>query len=197
MKQFIDFIPIALFVAVYFITRDIFISTGVLMAGLSVQLVIEYAISRQVARKTWVVFWIAMVFGGATLAFRNEVFIQWKPTVVNWFFAAALLGSHYLGKQNLIEKLLGSQLDLPNQAWKTLNIGWSVGFFLAGVLNLIVAFYFSMDIWVTYKLVGGFMITTLYMIVTVIYLVKGGYLKGQLEEPEPEADQEPARELLP
>jgi len=182
MKQFIEFIPIALFVAVYFATKDIFLSTGVLMAGLAIQLVFEYLITKQVARRTWVVFVIAIIFGGATLLFRNEVFIQWKPTVVNWFFAGALLGSHFIGKQNLIEKLLGSQLELPSHAWKTLNLGWSLGFFFAGVLNLIVAFNFSMDFWVTYKLVGGFLITTLYMIATVIYLVMGGYLKEQLKQ---------------
>jgi intracellular septation protein len=182
MKQFVEFIPIALFVAVYFATRDIFLSTGVLMAGLAIQLVLEYLITKQVARRTWVVFFIAIIFGGATLLFRNEVFIQWKPTVVNWFFAGALLGSHFIGKQNLIEKLLGSQLELPAQVWKTLNLGWSLGFFVAGVLNLIVAFYFSMDFWVTYKLVGGFLITTLYMIATITYLVMGGYLKEQLEQ---------------
>ncbi len=197
MKQFIDFIPIALFVAVYFTTRDIFLSTGVLMAGLAVQLVTEYIITRQVARKTWVVFWIAIIFGGATLIFRDEVFIQWKPTVVNWFFAAALLGSHFVGKQNLIEKLLGSQLELPSHAWKRLNMGWSIGFFVAGVLNLVVAFSFSMDIWVTYKLVGGFLLTTLYMILTVIYLVAGGFLKGQFEDTDPASEQKPVQDLLP
>ena len=197
MKQFIDFIPIALFVAVYFATRDVFISTAVLMAGLVVQLVVEYSLTRQVARKTWVVFWIAIVFGGATLLFRNELFIQWKPTVVNWFFALALLGSHFVGKQNLIEKLLGSQLELPGHAWKRLNLGWSLGFFVAGVLNLVVAFSFSMDVWVTYKLVGGFVITTLYMILTVAYLVSGGYLKGQLEDPDAVSEQKQAQDLLP
>lgn len=182
MKQFIDFIPIAAFVAVYFTTKDIFISTGVLMAGLGLQIVYEYLVHKKVDKKTRIVFWIVMLFGGATLLFRNELFIQWKPTVVNWFFAGALITSHFIGSQNLIEKFLGSQLDLPAHVWRNLNLGWALGFFVAGVLNLFVAFSFSLDIWVTYKLVGGFIITTVYILATVVYLIKGGYLKEEIKE---------------
>lgn len=182
MKQFIDFIPIAAFVAVYFITRDIFISTGVLMAGLALQIVYEYLVHKKVEKKTWIVFWIVMLFGGATLLFRNELFIQWKPTVVNWFFASALITSHFIGTQNLLEKFLGSQLDLPAHVWRNLNLGWALGFFIAGLLNLFVAFSFSLDIWVTYKLVGGFIITIVYILATIVYLLKGGYLKEATKE---------------
>lgn len=182
MKQFIDFIPIIAFVAVYFTTRDIFLSTGVLMAGLALQIVFEYLVYKKVDKKTKIVFGIAMLFGGATLLFRNELFIQWKPTVVNWFFAGALMTSQFIGKQNLIEKFLGSQLELPRHVWRNLNLGWALGFFIAGILNLVVAFSFSLDIWVTYKLVGGFVITSAYIITTVIYLVKGGYLKDDSKQ---------------
>jgi intracellular septation protein len=182
MKQFIDFIPIAAFVAVYFSTKDIFISTGVLMGGLALQLTYEYLVHKKVDKKTKIVFWIAMLFGGATLLFRNELFIQWKPTVVNWFFAGALITSHFIGTQNLIEKFLGSQLDLPAHVWRNLNLGWALGFFIAGALNLVVAFSFSLDIWVTYKLVGGLIITTSYIIATIFYLIKGGYLKEEMSK---------------
>ena len=66
--------------------------------------------------------------------------------------------------------------------WRNLNLGWALGFFIAGVLNLVVAFSFSLDLWVTYKLVGGLMITTAYIIVTITYLIKGGYLKEEMKE---------------
>ena len=42
MKQFIEFIPVALFVGVYFTTKDIYLSTGVLMAGMLLQVAYEY-----------------------------------------------------------------------------------------------------------------------------------------------------------
>lgn len=179
MKQFIEFVPVALFVAVFFYTRDIYIATGVLMAGICLQVAYEYITTRRVGRQTQVIFWVAIIFGAATLLFRNEVFLQWKPTVVNWFFALGLLGGQFFGRENLLKKMLGKQLSLPDHAWRNLNLGWALGFVLAGSLNLVVAFNFSLEFWVSYKLVGGIAITMLYMIITVIYLVKGGFLSEE------------------
>ena len=176
MKQFIEFIPVALFVGVYFTTKDIYLSTGVLMAGMLLQVAYEYFTSGTVEKKTWVIFAIAMIFGGATLLFRNEVFIQWKPTIVNWLFAITLWGSLALVKTNLLKKMMGKQLNMPDIAWRNINHGWALGFFIAGALNLVVAYNFSLDFWVTYKLFGGLALTISYMICTMVYLVKGSYL---------------------
>ena len=181
MKQFVEFLPIALFVAVYFYTKDIYISTGVLMGGMCVQIGYEYGKFRRVTTQTLVIFWVVIIFGGATLLFRNQEFIQWKPTVVNWLFCLALLIGKYVAKENLLKRLLGSQLSLPDRVWNTLAMGWSFGFFIAGALNLIVAYGFSLDFWVSYKLIGGFAITLLYITITVVYLVKGGHIKDSEE----------------
>ncbi len=182
MKQFVEFIPVALFVVVYFTTRDIYISTGVLMVGICLQVAFEYIVSRKVDRKTKVIFWVAMLFGGATLIFRNEAFIQWKPTIVNWLFAVGLFSSQLIGKESVIKKMLSEQVRFPDHVWRNLTFGWALGFFLAGGLNLIVAYNFDLDTWVTYKLIGGFAITLLYMIVTMVYLVKGGYINDDSPE---------------
>jgi intracellular septation protein len=190
MKQFVDLLPIALFVAVFFFftDKDIYVSTAVLMLAVSFQVAFSYFKFKQVDKQTQVVFWVVMLFGGATLLFRNEIFIQWKPTIVNWLFAVALLTSQFIGDRNLIEKMLGSQLELPPIVWRNLSSGWVFGFFLAGALNLLVAYNFSLELWVTYKLVGGFCLTALYIIVTIVYLILGGYLK----EPEVEESATPS-----
>ena len=104
-----------------------------------------------------------------------------KPTIINWLLAASLLGSHFMRK-NLIEKLLGSKMRLPTAVWARLNLGWSAGFFLAGALNLVVAYNFSMEFWVTYKLVGGFALTFTYIALTTLYLHKLGLLDASLGE---------------
>ena len=177
MKQFVEFLPIAVFAGVYFYTRDIFISTTVLIVATLCQIAFEYGSTKTVSRQTLFVFFSVVVLGGMTIAFRDEVFIQWKPTLVNWAFSLVLLGALLIAKISLLEKMLGSQLTLPNHVWRNLTYGWSAAFFLAGALNLVVAFNFDMDFWVSYKLVGGFALTLLYMICTVVYLVKGGYLE--------------------
>ncbi|XOV89535.1 MAG: inner membrane-spanning protein YciB [Pseudomonadota bacterium] len=182
MKQFVEFVPVALFAGVFFYTRDIYIATAILMLGVCVQVGYEYGSTKRVEKKTQVIFWVAILFGGATLLFRNEAFLLWKPTVVNWLFSAALLVSHFMSRENLIEKMLSEQLALPKHAWRNLNFGWSLGFFVAGALNLIVAYTFSLEFWVSYKLFGGIAITMVYMIVTVVYLVKGGYLTDEALE---------------
>ena len=179
MKQFIEFIPVALFVVVYFTTRDIYISTGVLMVGVTFQVAFEYFRFGKVDKKTSIIFWVAILFGGATLVFRNQEFIQWKPTIVNWLFAVGLAASQVIGKENLIKKMLAEKVKLPDHVWRNLAYGWSCGFFIAGALNLVVAYNFDLDFWVTYKLVGGFAITLIYMIITVAYLAKGGYIEEE------------------
>ncbi len=73
--------------------------------------------------------------------------------------------------------MLGGQIRLPGEVWRNLSYGWALGFVFAGVLNIIVAYNFSLDFWVTYKLVGGFSLTLFYIIVTITYLARGGYLK--------------------
>ncbi len=190
MKQFAEFLPIAIFAGVYFYTRDIFMSTAVLMVAMVFQIGYEYGTNKFVSRQTWFVFGSVVILGGMTLVFRDEVFIQWKPTLVNWAFCLALLGAEFIARINLLKKMLGAQIRLPDHVWRNLTFGWSLGFFIAGALNLIVAFNFSMDFWVSYKLIGGFALTLFYMIVTVTYLVKGGYL----EEAQAQADAAPKQD---
>ena len=182
MRQFLEFIPIGLFVGVYFYTRDIYVATAVLMAGVCVQVGYEYSQDKSISKRTQVVFWVVMLAGGATLVFQDELFIKWKPTIVNWLFCVALVTSQFLGRDNLLKKMLGEHLPLPDRVWRNLNFGWSLGFFIAGALNLYVAYSFNTDIWVTYKLVGGFGLTLSYMIITMVYLVKGGYIPEPAEE---------------
>ena len=176
MKQLIEFIPIALFGAVYFWTGDIFTATFVLMGGVSFQLAWEYWTTKQVSRQTWIVFWSAILLGGATVIFRNEEFLFWKPTIVNWIFSAVLFGFHFFSKENLLKKILGSKIQFPGHVWRHLSLGWAVGFFIAGLLNLIIAFQFSLDFWVSYKLFGGLGLTLFYFCIMAVYLAKGGYL---------------------
>lgn len=178
MTQLLDFLPIALFVAVFFVT-DIYWATAALMIAVTVQAVTFKLIGKPISRELNMTLWASLVFGGLTLAFRNETFIQWKPTIVNWLLAASLVGSYYVGRTNLLKQLLGKQLSLVDEVWARLNFGWAAGFFFAGALNLVVAYNFSMSFWVTYKLVGGFALTFLYIVITMIYLSRKGLLAGQ------------------
>lgn len=175
MNQLLDFVPILLFALVFFLS-DIYYATAALMAAVTLQVILYKLLAKPVSRELNITLWASLLFGGLTLAFRNELFIQWKPTIVNWILSGLLIGSHFIGKKNLIQQLLGKQLTLVDEVWTTLNFGWAFGFFLAGVLNLVVAFNFPMAFWVSYKLIGGFALTFIYIVITMIYLHKKGFL---------------------
>lgn len=178
MSQLLDFVPILLFVAVFF-TTDIYYATAALMLAVTAQVAGYRVLKKPISRELMLTFWASLIFGGLTLVFRNEAFIQWKPTIVNWLLCASLLGSYYLGKKNLIEQLLSKQLTLVDEVWTRLNFGWALGFFIAGALNLIVAYNFSMEFWVSYKLIGGFALTLLYIVITMVYLARKGFLDSE------------------
>jgi intracellular septation protein len=184
MTQLLDFLPILLFVAVFF-ASDIYYATAALMVGVTAQALIYLLLKKPLSREFKLTLWASLAFGALTLIFRNELFIQWKPTIVNWLLAASLIGSFYVGQTNLLKKLLGHQLSLVDEVWTRLNFGWALGFFFAGALNLVVAYNFSMEFWVSYKLFGGFALTFLYIVITMLYLSRKGFLHADETDAEP------------
>jgi intracellular septation protein len=109
---------------------------------------------RRVDPMLWVSLAIIAVFGGATIYLNNELFIKWKPTVLYWCFAVALLVSQILAGKNLIRLMMGKQISLPDPVWFRLNLAWIAFFMSMGLINLYVAFNFETATWVNFKLFG-------------------------------------------
>jgi intracellular septation protein len=103
----------------------------------------------------WVSLALIVVFGGATLVLQDETFIKWKPTVLYWLFATVLAAAALGFKKNLIRAMMEAQVTLPEVVWGKLLASWIVFFVLMGALNIIVAYNFSTDAWVNFKLFGG------------------------------------------
>jgi intracellular septation protein len=119
----------------------------------------------------WVSLGIIVLFGGATLWLHDESFIKWKPTVLYWIFAAIILGSAAFGR-NVIKSLMKEQMELPDIAWGRLNASWGGFFAFMGVANLIVAFNFSTDTWVDFKLFGSLGLMLVFVIGQSMMLTK-------------------------
>ena len=115
---------------------------------------------------------VIVVFGGATLLLQNETFIKWKPTVLYWLFAAALGIGTLIFKKNLIRAMMEKQVTLPEPVWAKLLLSWIAFFIVMGVLNLYVAFNFSTDTWVNFKLFGGMGLMLLFVIGQALMLAK-------------------------
>ena len=131
---------------------------------------------RKVDKMLWVSLVIIVVFGGATLLFHNPTFIKWKPTALYWIFGATLALSALLFKRNLIRNMLEAQVRLPEPVWSRLNFAWAGFFLLMGVINLYVAYNFSEEAWVNFKLFGGM------GLMLVFVLGQGFYLSKHIEE---------------
>ena len=138
---------------------------------------IGYLLSRgkKVDPMLWVSLLIVGIFGGATIYFHNENFIKWKPTVLYWCFAAALIGGQIFMRKNLIRSMMEQQIKLPDIIWQRLNLAWSAFFLAMGVLNLYVAFNFPTAIWVNFKLFGGMGLMFAFIIAQSLFLSK--YMK--------------------
>jgi intracellular septation protein len=114
-----------------------------------------------------------IVLGGATLAFQNELFIKWKPTLVNWAFGIVFLGSQYIGEKNLIRRMMEGNVRLTDERiWDKLNLIWAVFFVVLGFINLYVAYFFSTEIWVNFKLFGLLGLTFAFVIGQAFYLTR-------------------------
>jgi intracellular septation protein len=125
---------------------------------------------KKVDKMLWVSLVIIVVMGGATLWLRDPAFIKWKPTVLYWAFAGALLGAQALLQRNLIRSMMEQQISLPDPVWTRLNLSWAAFFLLMGALNLYVAYHFSESTWVDFKLFGGMGLMLLFVIAQGLFI---------------------------
>ncbi len=175
MKFLFDLFPVILFFITFKIA-GIYAATAVAIVATFAQIAWVWFRHRKVDTMLWVSLGIVSVFGSMTLIFHDETFIKWKPTVLYWAFAGALAGGVLFFRKNLIRSLLAEKIELPDAAWQKLNLSW-IGFFVfMGIANLFVAYNFSTDDWVNFKLFGG----TGLMLVFV--LVQGLLLSKHIEE---------------
>ena len=154
MKLLFDFFPILLFFACYKVF-GIYTATAVAMVAAVLQ-VLLYRIKHQRYERMHLISMVLIVgLGGATLFFQNPWFIKWKPTGIYWFSAVLFLGSMFIGKKPLIQKMMEGNIELPTKIWARLNLAWCFFFLLMGTVNLYVAYRFDTDVWVNFKLFGN------------------------------------------
>ena len=163
MKFLFDIFPVILFFAAFKL-YGIYIATTVAIVATVLQIAWSWFKHRKVENMQWISLALIVVFGGATLLFKDETFIKWKPTVLYWLFASVLIVSHLFFKKNFIRSMMEQQVSAPDPVWTKLLFGW-VGFFtVMGVINLYVAFNYSTDTWVSFKLFGGIGLMLLFVL---------------------------------
>lgn len=170
-KLLFDLFPLILFFIAYKYA-DIYVATGVAIFAAIAQFVWLKATAKKIEATHWINLTVIVLFGGATLLLQNDAFIKWKPTVLYWIFGAVLLGGRYLFKRNVMQKLMGPQIELSSAVWDKLNISWATFFICSGALNLYVAFsgQFSESQWVNFKVFGLMALLLVFVVVQSIWL---------------------------
>ena len=171
MKLLSDFFPILLFFVAYKF-QGIFIATAVAIAATLLQVGIAWRQTRKIEPMHLVTLVLIAVFGGATLVFQDELFIKWKPTVLNWAFGLGFLLSQFIGERTFIERIMSKQIDLPKDVWQRLNLAWVAFFTAVGAANLFVLYRFDTETWVNFKLFGMLGLTLAFVIAQSIFLAR-------------------------
>jgi intracellular septation protein len=171
MKLLFDFFPVLLFF-IAFKAFGIFVATAVAMGATFGQIAFLWWRGRKIDKMLWVSLAVITVFGGATLMLANETFIKWKPTVLYWLFGTALLVASLAFKKNLVRSMMEHQVSLPEEVWKRLQASWIAFFAVMGGLNLYVAYNFSTDAWVNFKLFGGLGLMLAFVLLQALMLAK-------------------------
>ena len=174
MNLLFEFLPLILFLGAFFY-KDIYLALIVLMIAMPIGLLVKY-----IRTKTFdkMYFWstvFLLAAGTLTLYFRNPYFLYWKPTVFYWAVSIVFLGSFWVGDQPLVQRFFGLVEGMPleritRQQWNRLNIVWVVFFIAAGALNIYVAYNFSEDTWVKFKVFGLMALTIVFMIAQTLWI---------------------------
>lgn len=201
MKLLLDYLPIAVFFVVFkwaeelihalqpwlsdenfqllLDTNHLVIATAVLIPATILQMLTVRFMYGKVETMHKITLVIVVLMGGLTVFLNNPAFVMWKPTIVNWLFALGFIGYRMFTGRPLLERMLSAELKLPDVVWTRLSLAWVFFFVVCGILNLIVAYNFSEDVWVDFKFFGMLGLTVVFIIAQGLYLSR--FIKHETE----------------
>lgn len=169
MKVLFDCFPVLLFFVAYKL-YDFYVATALAIVASLLQVVYSWLRYKKIDKMSLITAAAIVILGTTTLILKNEIFLKWKPTVVYAGLGTAFLISQF-SKKTLVEYLL-SQIVLPQHIWRRLNISWVCFFFVMGATNLYVAYNYSTDTWVHFKLIGILGLTFFFVIIQAVFLAR-------------------------
>jgi len=173
MQPLIDLLPVVAFFIAYYLT-DFQTAILVIMIAMTLQVIATRLITGAVGKMLLASTGLVVGLGGISLLLQNELIFKWKPTVLNWAFAIAFIASRYIGDKTIVQRMLEAaardQIALSPRHWRQLNQMWVAFFLVSGLANILVAYNFSEEIWVNFKLFGLLGLTFVFVIIQTIWL---------------------------
>ncbi|WP_374531741.1 inner membrane-spanning protein YciB [Novosphingobium sp.] len=186
LNLLVDYGPIAVFFAIYryYAPSDHNDAVAEVLAvirgtvAFMVTAVAALAVSRwklgKISPMLWLSTGLIVVFGGLTVFFQDERWIQIKPTVIYLGFGAALLLGAARGKP-LLKYLLAAAFEGLNDAgWMKLSRNWGFFFFFLAALNEVLRRQLEFGDWIAAKLWLFMPLTFLFTFAHIPMLLKHG-----------------------
>lgn len=195
MKALFDYLPIIIFFYFYKTTEptdrqhpllELVGSSGnldqnhilVATCALLISTVVVYGIlffyqKFKLEKMQWFIVIMAIVFGGITLAFSDVTYIKLKAVILNVGIGIGFLVTPLFNKERMpiIQKLLGSVLELTPQGWHKLNWAWCGQFFLLAGLHYFFGFlYLDGQYWGEFTAFGDIIVSLSYLAVILFCL---------------------------
>jgi intracellular septation protein A len=146
----LDFASTILFLALYALTGNIAISV---IAGIVLALgQLGWKLLRH--EKPDALQWISLVLvigsGSATLVVHNPIFVMLKPTIINLLIAGAMLQKGWM-----VRYMPARAMEFVPDLVVTFGYAWAGLMALTAILNLVLAFNFSVMVWSSIMSVWG------------------------------------------
>ena len=192
MNFLIDLFPLVAFFVSFWI-YDIFVATAVLMIAMTLQILIYFVSGKPIdplLKASWL---LVLLFGSLTVFLQSEEFIQWKPTILYFGLALALLLWTIFGKENPLQKLIqsfsdkaGFTIEAVKSRWNALSFAWTIGLLIFGTANIYVAKSFELSTWVSFKSFVLPILLPIYFVATGALLLKSNLSEATVETKETE-----------
>lgn len=156
MKQvfkqlFADFFSTIVFLAIWAATGDIYVATGVAIAGA----VAQFALARHQGRALDVMNWaslaLVLVLGGATILTHDPRFVMLKPSIAHFAIGAVMLRRGWMLRY--LPPFVKEHV--PENAIVIAGYSWAALMMVLGLTNIAIAATGDVRLWAWYVSVGA------------------------------------------
>jgi intracellular septation protein len=140
-----DFLSTIVFVAIYWITGNVVLATGVAIAGAIVQVIHARIKGRQLGFMTYASLALVIVLGSATLLTADPRFVLAKPAIAHFAIGAIMLKRGWMLRYvpPIVTETIPEYVTFAGYAWAALM-------FALGAGTIAVALTGDMKLWTIY-----------------------------------------------
>lgn len=151
----------------------------------------------RLTKQQWVVLVLTILFCGATILLRDDLYLRWKTPIINLSFALALAISALIGKP-LMQPVSKDVFRFSPQGWQRLTYAWAAFFLLLAALHYWFGLYHydaseqAKNLFIHFKSYGQLILMGIFLAAQAFVLRK--HLKTEAQAPaESEPPEQPSK----